>query len=466
MRYFYKLLLSILFLLTAALSVVEYSSVAFSLQHSFQREQSNGLIKHQFIKYTIQSAILNLEGKASDSELSQIGKNASAMLNAGEGFTFAAGEDAIYYTSLADLPSFSDIEDKIISYRVVESDNGEIFLQYKSGFSQNGQEMFLVTEQDISKVFSEADALRAQCIRIYFFVLGSGVLVSLGLAYILTRPLTVLRNASRAFSEGEYSTRVKLRGSDEIGELAAAYNSMAETIEEKIQKLEESARRQKRFTANFAHEIKTPMTSIIGYADTIYQKELSPEEITQAAWYIMNEGMRLESLSFKLMDLFSLEQAQLTLEETQIATILEDAVSTVQPVAEKRGILLTCRGESGWVRLEYDLYKTLLLNLIDNALKSGGSKVSLNGRIEGPLYRVSVTDNGRGISAEEVEHITEAFYMVDKSRSRQEHGAGLGLTLCAEIARLHGTKLEYLSSPGQGTVVSFTLKREEYTDEE
>lgn len=202
---------------------------------------------------------------------------------------------------------------------------------------------------------------------------------------------------------------------------------MADTVEEKIRELEAAASRQKRFTANFAHELKTPMTSVIGYADMIYQRKLSEEETEQAAWFIMNEGMRLEALSFKLMDLFALDQTGFTLEETEITTVMQDAQASLLPSAEKRGVEFVCQAEPAWVRLEYDLFKTLLLNLLDNALKSGGKHVTLLGRAEKELYRVSVSDDGRGIPSDELMRITEAFYMVDKSRSRREHGAGWGL---------------------------------------
>jgi signal transduction histidine kinase len=240
---------------------------------------------------------------------------------------------------------------------------------------------------------------------------------------------------------------------------------MADTIQEKIRELEDAAQRQEDFTANFAHELKTPMTSIIGYADTLYQKDLSPEQVHQAAGYIMNEGMRLEALSFKLLELITLNRDTFTLEETQMELLFQDIRETITPTAEKRGVVLSCTWEDGWVRLEYDLFKTLLLNLLDNGLKSGGTEVKLEGRVEGDQYLISVTDNGRGIPADELERITEAFYMVDKSRSRREHGAGLGLALAEKIARIHGSHLHYESELYEGTCVTLRLALEATTDE-
>ena len=466
MRYFHKFFLSITLILTAALAVMEYSCVAFSLNHSFRRAQDSGLMQHQLIKHTIQSTILNTlsGGIVPEPRLSAIGENAAGLLGTGGGLLLAGEADGIYYSDLASPQDFGDIQEGYINYQVVRED-GAVSLIVKSEFTQSGRRLFLVTKQDISQVFSEAENQLAQCTRLYFLILAVSTAAALGLSWALTRPLTILRRATCAFGNGDYSFRANIHARDEIGGLAQDYNKMADTVEEKIRELEAAASRQKRFTANFAHELKTPMTSVIGYADMIYQRKLSEEETEQAAWFIMNEGMRLEALSFKLMDLFALDQTGFTLEETEITTVMQDAQASLLPSAEKRGVEFVCQAEPAWVRLEYDLFKTLLLNLLDNALKSGGKHVTLLGRAEKELYCVSVSDDGRGIPSDELMRITEAFYMVDKSRSRREHGAGLGLALCARIAGIHGTKLEYVSETGKGTTVSFTLRKEAEGDE-
>ena len=466
MRYFYKLFLSILAVLTIGLAAMEYTTVGFGLKHSMERAQDSGLAQHRLIRHAVRSAILNEGGdkKLSDEKLSAIGENAASLLKAGGGLFLSGGKGAICDSGLSVLPDLTDIPEDCLCYRVAEVGNA-VRLIVKSGFIQEGRQFFLVTEQDITQIFAEAKEQQKRCTRLYFLILGICGAAALGLSWMLTRPLLILRRASCAFGNGDYSFRAKIRSKDEMGELARDYNRMADTVQDKIRELEDAAERQKQFTANFAHELKTPMTSIIGYADMIYQKKLSAEETRQAAWDIMNEGMRLETLAFKLMDLFTLEDSRFTLEETEIAEALYDVQTAVQPLAQKRGVEFVCHAQRCWVRLEYDLFKTLLFNLIDNALKSGGSQVSLTGCEENGRYRVSVSDDGRGILEEELKHITEPFYMVDKSRSRREHGAGLGLALCARIAEIHNTKLEYVSGPGKGTTVSFSLKKEAADEE-
>ena len=244
------------------------------------------------------------------------------------------------------------------------------------------------------------------------------------------------------------------------------FRDLSQSVNRMLDRLAHSFDLQRQFAGNAAHELKTPMTSIIGYADTLYQKTLSPEEVHQLAGIIMNEGMRLEALSFKLMELVTLSQSNFQLEEARIDEVIADAVETIQPTAEKRNVRVQLQTESAWVRLEYDLFKTLLLNLMDNALKSGTDRINIQGSCEKEQYMISIRDYGRGIPKEDLQKITEAFYMVDKSRSRKEHGAGLGLALAVKIAKLHHTELVYESVAGQGTCVSFMLAKEADDEEE
>ena len=185
----------------------------------------------------------------------------------------------------------------------------------------------------------------------------------------------------------------------------------------------------------------------------MYQKTLSPEEVHQLAGIIMNESMRLEALSFKLMELVTLSQSNFQLEEARIDEVIADAVETIQPTAEKRNVRVQLQTEPAWVRLEYDLFKTLLLNLMDNALKSGTDRINIQGSSEKEQYMISIRDYGRGIPKEDLQKITEAFYMVDKSRSRKEGGSGLGLALCVKVAEIHGGCLKIESRQREGTTV-------------
>ncbi|GAB6087132.1 hypothetical protein JCM11672_24040 [Alkaliphilus crotonatoxidans] len=235
---------------------------------------------------------------------------------------------------------------------------------------------------------------------------------------------------------------------------------MAETIEERIAELSNTARQKEDFVSNFAHELKTPLTSVIGYADMIYQKQLSREDTKNAAAYIIDEGLRLEALSLKLMDLIVLNRQDIILEELPADEILQNIADTLKPLLLSENIKFRLETVKAYIKIDYDLLKSLLLNLIDNAVKAGSTEITLTGKIKRNSYIVRVSDNGHGIPADELDRITEAFYMVDKSRSRKQHGAGLGLALASKIAGIHGSRLEFASIPDKGTTVSFSLAME------
>ena len=212
--------------------------------------------------------------------------------------------------------------------------------------------------------------------------------------------------------------------------------------------------------ANFAHELKTPLTSIIGFANRIYQKDLSREEQKQAAWYIWNEGMRLEALSHKLMDLTVLNHKDFELQEMQADILLKELAKEEIEILKEKNVRLSCEAKAAYIDVEYDLFQSLLLNLIDNSIKAGADNLQLRGYVDGEnFYVIQLEDNGSGIPENEIKRIKEAFYMVDKSRSRKLHGAGIGLSLAEKIAEIHGSSLSFESDGKSGTKVSIRLNR-------
>ena len=387
MKFFYKIFLSMLLVLTVSLATIEYLTVSYSLEHALQREENTALSQHQMAKYSIQTVLLGITDDYTTSNMENIAKSAETPLGAQSGLFFASQnsqsgrDETVYYNSCKINPSDRIPPTGILEYEIRETEKDR-YLQVRSSFTLDTNSFVLVTEKNVKELFQDADTLRRRCEFFYWCILATGSFLVLVITFTLTKPLHRLQGTTRRFAKGEYDVRAEISSRDEIGDLSKTFNYMAKTIESKMEELKDAVRRQEEFTANFAHELKTPMTSIIGYADTLYQKTLSPEEVHQLAGIIMNEGMRLEALSFKLMEL------------------------------------------------------------------------------------VTLRDYGRGIPKEDLQKITEAFYMVDKSRSREEHGAGLGLALAVKIAKLHHTELVYESVAGQGTCVSFMLAKEADDEEE
>lgn len=448
MKYFYKLFLSMVFLLSLALCIAGYTAVSTSLQNAYTREYQQAMRDHRLVWNTVLSAVLN--GKT----FQQTWEEASVGLADSESLSLQVGAQT--ESNLYRSPEPAELSEGQAKYRVIS--DGDLKLLEIQGLFSVGKQIRLVTQRNISGVFFQIGELRSLFIRIFFVVLGICALMSAGLAYLLTKPISSLQKTSRELAAGNYHARSTLKRRDELGALSGDFDRMAQALESKIRQLEAASERQERFIADFAHEMKTPMTSIIGYADLLYRSDLSPV-LRQAAGQIVQEGIRLEALSQKLMELFVLEKYDFVLEETSAPQLLEDAAATIRPSAEKRAVGFVVHAEDGWVCVEQDLFKTLLTNLLDNALKSGGTQVQLEGISKGDNYVITVCDNGRGMKEQELTKIIEPFYMIDKSRSRKEHGAGLGLSLCARIAALHGTRMVFASKPAQGTRVSINLKK-------
>ena len=221
-------------------------------------------------------------------------------------------------------------------------------------------------------------------------------------------------------------------------------------------RVEQEVQRQEAFTAAFAHELKTPLTSIIGYADTIRQMDLSKEETDMCADYIFRQGKRLQTLSYKLLEMTMAEAQKLERKEIPIPELVEELKRVSAVSLTEKQMTLIVDAQSGSIFGDRDLLLSLFLNLIDNARKASepGGRIWLLGDRLQDGYQITVQDEGRGIEPEELARITEAFYMVDKSRSRKEGGAGLGLALCKKIVELHQAAWRFYGSPGEGFAVT------------
>jgi len=319
--------------------------------------------------------------------------------------------------------------------------------------------LYMETFWDLSRLFTDRETHYQIYRWIVLLVVGVSSLMMFVLSYWLTTPIRSLGKVATQLSQGDYSPRAVVSGNDEISELADSFNRMADAIEKNVQELEDAARRQEDFTASFVHELKTPLTSIIGYADMLRSQNLSESVRFKASSYIFSEGKRLENLSLSLMNLLVVGRSEMELRQVNMGRLCQEAGRICQPSIQSKGLTLAVRAEDGTLPGDQALLQTLLQNLLDNARKATehGGQIVLTGRKTGDGYQITVADQGRGIPEEELSKITEPFYMVDKSRSRAEGGAGLGLALCKQIAELHQGSLQFESAVGAGTTVTVTL---------
>lgn len=338
--------------------------------------------------------------------------------------------------------------------------DGRIYLHAASPLALEDGILYLENCREVSELFRSRSEQYQSFFSLMLALTGAVGALSLAVAAMLVRPLGRLSAAARRMAEGKLDQRVRVDGDDEIAQLSADFNVMAHRIQRQVGELKAAQRRQEDFIGSFAHEIKTPLTSIIGYADLLRSRPATEEQVRESAGYIFGEGRRLEALSRKLLDLIVLERQDFPLRPVPLDAFLRRVAGAMEPPLRQAGIRLTVRAEGVPARMDPDLMETVCVNLLDNARKAmeQGGEVLLEGVSEEDGVCIQVTDRGKGIPAEELERVTEAFYMVDKSRSRAQGGAGLGLALCRRIVELHGGTLEIESEPGRGTRVRVHLK--------
>ena len=274
--------------------------------------------------------------------------------------------------------------------------------------------------------------------------------------YLLVRrtmqPLGVLSDSAKQIAAGAYDERAAVGGADEIGLLAEDFNKMADAVQEKIASLAESEQRKTMFMADFSHELKTPLTAITGYAQTLRTVKLSADDQAEALGYIYSESKRLDRLAKKMMRLMQLDKTEsLQMAEIGCKKLLDAVTATCKPIAEKKNIRLQIEKSSGSISGDFDLLHDALCNLTENAIKASECGQTVTLRAENG--RITVQDEGCGIPENEIKNLTEPFYMVDKSRSRSEGGAGLGLSIVKQIMQLHGAEMQIESEAGKGTII-------------
>ena len=334
---------------------------------------------------------------------------------------------------------------------IVHTGNGRHYLML--GATADGTTVQLAF--DVTETYTVRQTQQRAYHTTFLILVAFGAAVAWVTSYLLTRQLGTLSRASRELARGNLGYRAPVRSRDEVGQLAADFNRMAGQLERNVNRIQETMALQERFMADFSHEMKTPMTSIIGYADMLNSYELTEQERGEATYYIFSQGKRLESLSHKLLELVGMDRQEMEFKRILTRDLEENIRDTMRIPFERKGIRGKINLEKGVIWGDRDLLLSLLYNLLDNAVKAveEGGFILMKGRKLPQGYEIKVVDNGRGIPQEEIARITEAFYMVDKSRSRKEGGAGIGMALCQKIITLHQGELKIDSKLGEGTVI-------------
>lgn len=476
MKFRTKILLVNLILIAAAFAISGTLLLNRSYQARLNREITGAMDENQMIQASVEAEVINRilrdEFTGGADEWRTVGQTVKDTLQ-GTGAWFQILDQNKQMLYEGDLDTPLD-EDSGWLNQVSENltEGKKQYVIYPEGDSRivaaagmmvlDEKQYYVVNRKDITEIFSERD----QQVK-YYQVMTLTALTVCGLwIYLISgwlmRPIVRLSAKAEDIAEGNYGSRVRVRTEDEIGRLGRDFNRMADTVQEHVQELEDENRRKEDFVANFTHELKTPLTSVIGYAEMLSSQNLSEEERAIAANYIFKEGLRLEAMSMKLFDLILLDREGLELKAVYVPDLMDSIRESVEPLITGDEKQLMVRPVPAYIRGDGTLLKTVFINMLDNARKASpkGGKIVFVGMAAEEEVTLQVVDFGIGIPPEEASRITEAFYMVDKSRSRDAGGAGLGLSLAAKILEKHGAKLTIESEVGKGTVMNVCFRRE------
>lgn len=357
------------------------------------------------------------------------------------------------------LPDTQAVEENKCATCIYDLD-GRTYLASSASFFAEETEYTLYALRDVTETYLEYDGLfmLAGYVSIGFAV-GISLILFAFLVFLL-HPLSKLKRSIGQIADGEYTARAEEKGSGEVREIARDINAMAEAVEDNAKRLEDIADGRKRYVNSLAHEMKTPLTSILCYGDLLrIKRSVEDSERLEYAGVIVDEARRLKNLSSKLLELACADSAELDFERTSVKELLSDIQLAVGEAMEAKKINLTVEGDDCDIYCDRELFKSLMYNLIDNAAKasSEGGAVKVVSRAEKNAAVISVSDRGIGMTRDVLKKVTEPFFMADKSRSRAAGGAGLGLSLCVEIAKRHNARLSAKSKPGVGTTVFVTV---------
>lgn len=469
MKFSWKILLCTMLIMAAACGASGYFFVNYVFQTSLERETRQALDESSILSFAFETAALNIPSKYDvlpDGIVEQIGVYLENSGQHGNRLLRISDEShKILYSSeefTEDTSLWNRIEENTKVYQILKS--GEhYYIQTGTKITISDRVLTLETMKDITAVYTERTEGFRMYRRVTVIVLLCSGAVMFFIAGWLTKPVRLLTRATGKMAEGEYSYRAEQISHDELGQLTVDFNHMAEALEQNMKSLENEVRAREDFIAAFSHELKTPLTAIIGYADMLRSRKLDDEKHFLCANYIYTEGKRLETMALRLMDIIVTRRGEIERKKVNVSGIFTYLQEVYRPSAD-----VIFHWDKGEVYADENLLKTVLTNLTDNAVKASeaGQKVEVTGVCREDGYYFQVQDHGIGIPAEECYKITEPFYMVDKSRSRAHNGAGLGLALCASVLELHHSRLQIDSTLGEGSCMSFFIPDEEVKADE
>lgn len=412
MKFRYKVLITNLILLSVSLGLVGYLMIHKNFELAKETQISNAVIQNNLVQSSVEYEVLQALNREESVKgaLPDIGAQVSSGMRAENVTFFIYYGDKLVYNETEENANLKKVweaqqEDGNKNYAIFEED-GHYYIYVTAASKVGDENLCMISRSDVS----DAYALRDREIRYFRLILFICLMIESLLIYVisryLTRPLEQLNRVAEEITDGSYETRITVKSQDEVGLLALSY--------------------------------------------------------------IFSEGRRLERMSVKLFDLIYLREHEMEKEAVQVENVSSEVLKVVTPSFAAKGLVLKENIEPAVLYGNKELLVTALVNLLDNARKASKEHgvIEFSGKRiqeeENPFYyELSVKDYGIGMTKEETERICDEFYMADKSRARQEGGAGIGMSLVALILEHHQAELIVESEPKKGTKMRICFRKEQ-----
>lgn len=412
MKFRYKVLITNLILLSVSLGLVGYLMIHKNFELAKETQISNAVIQNNLVQSSVEYEVLQALNREESVKgaLPDIGAQVSSGMRAENVTFFIYYGDKLVYNETEENANLKKVweaqqEDGNKNYAIFEED-GHYYIYVTAASKVGDENLCIISRSDVS----DAYALRDREIRYFRLILFVCLMIESLLIYVisryLTRPLEQLNRVAEEITDGSYETRITVKSQDEVGLLALSY--------------------------------------------------------------IFSEGRRLERMSVKLFDLIYLREHEMEKEAVQVENVSSEVLKVVTPSFAAKGLVLKENIEPAVLYGNKELLVTALVNLLDNARKASKEHgvIEFSGKRikeeENPFYyELSVKDYGIGMTKEETERICDEFYMADKSRARQEGGAGIGMSLVALILEHHQAELIVESEPKKGTKMRICFRKEQ-----
>ena len=464
MKLWQKIFLYTLILVMLAVSITSILLLKNSFSLALDQRKQNVYSEHEFMITSFKSLMVTERLRANAVVLDEKTLQKFMVGTFGEGkngIAFFNGEnEQIYANKKMQIPGALVDAVKKSGYPHMQVQKYQLYTA--SAESIEGKNYYVITENDIQDVVQNHENILRQILVINMSCAMGIALILLVVVKMLLHPLKRINEGTREIAQGSYHKRIKEQGHDELSELAHNMNLMAESVEINVRALENVAEDRKHFIDNLSHEMKTPLTSISGFAEIMKNGDTPNEMVIDFSNSIYDEAQRLISLVSDIMKISELDEKTVVYEKetVDLYSLSLEVAERLRAEADKKNIKINVIGDTAEVIGVRKILDEMMYNLCDNAIKYNKENgiVDIIVSLADSKVKLIVRDTGIGIPTAQQSRVFERFYRVDKARSKSIGGTGLGLAIVKHGAIYHNAEIELESKENAGTLVSVIFK--------